>query len=264
MPYRLHLPDAGHAALDRLVDLGAIDVESIDERGVTALMPDGVPPDRVASVLARRDFSISAALGRDGGSIWVLKPRPIRVGSLTIALADADVESGAVKLFDSPVFGTGLHATTALCLEAVVDAFAVCPPDRVLDVGTGSGVLALAALRLGASCATAVDIDADAVRVAAANARLNGVRDRLRVIRGGPDALRGSWPLVLANVLAAPLIELAPALVTRVGHRGRLVLSGIPHSVTEEVARAYVRFGLRRLDTTSRGEWTALLLQASW
>src|SRR5689334_2341403 len=116
VPYRLHLPDAGHAALSRLVDLGALDVESDDERGLTALMPDGVPPDRVASVLARRDFSVSPAVGRDGGSVWVLTPRPFRIGPLTIAPDDADVDSGAIRLLESHVFGTGLHATTALCL----------------------------------------------------------------------------------------------------------------------------------------------------
>ena len=67
------------------------------------------------------------------------------------------------------------------------------------------------------------------------NARINALHDRLQLVRGGPEAVTGIWPLVLANVLAAPLIEMAPTLVRRVGHHGQLVLSGIPSSVEQEV-----------------------------
>jgi len=72
------------------------------------------------------------------------------------------------------------------------------------------------------------------------------------------------WPLVVANILAAPLIEMAPALVRRVGRRGRLVLSGIPSSVEPDVDQAYRRLGMRRVDVRSRAGWIALLMQASW
>jgi ribosomal protein L11 methylase PrmA len=83
-------------------------------------------------------------------------------------------------------------------------------------------------------------------------------------VRGGPDAVAGAWPLVVANLATAPLVELAPVLVRRVGHRGRLVLSGIPSSVEPEVDRAYRRLGLRRVRAQSRAGWSALVLQASW
>ena len=76
--------------------------------------------------------------------------------------------------------------------------------------------------------------------------------------------MTGTWPLVLANVLPAPLIEMAPALVRRVGHHGQLVLSGIPSSVERDVDQAYCRLGMRRVRAKSRAGWVALGLRASW
>jgi ribosomal protein L11 methyltransferase len=162
------------------------------------------------------------------------------------------------------VFGTGVHPTTRLCLDLLVELVTPEPPSSALDVGTGSGLLGIAALRLGVPRVTAIDVDLGAIHAAAENARLNGVRDRLDLTCGEPDALTGTWPLVLANILAAPLVELAPILVRRVAHRGRLVLSGIPQSVEADVRRAYVRLGMRCAATTARGGWIALVLQASW
>jgi ribosomal protein L11 methyltransferase len=140
----------------------------------------------------------------------------------------------------------------------------IAPPDAVLDVGTGSGVLALGALLLGVPRALGIDIDNEALRVAAANARLNDLEERLQLERGGPERVPGMWPLILANVLAAPLIEMAPALVRRVGNQGQLVLSGIPSSVEQDVDKAYRRLGMRRVRVRSRAGWVVLVLQASW
>jgi ribosomal protein L11 methyltransferase len=87
-------------------------------------------------------------------------------------------------------------------------------------------VLALGALMMGVPHALGIDLDEGALRVAAQNARINAMRERLRLARGGPDSVIGTWPLVVANVLAAPLIEMAPTLVRRVGRHGHLLLSG--------------------------------------
>jgi ribosomal protein L11 methyltransferase len=125
-------------------------------------------------------------------------------------------------------------------------------------------VLALAALMLGVPRALAIDIDGDALRAAASNARVNSLDDRLQVAHGGPATVSGTWPLVLANILAAPLIEMAPALVQRVGHHGQLVLSGIASSVAQEVEQAYCRLGMRRVRVTSRGGWVMIALRATW
>jgi ribosomal protein L11 methyltransferase len=149
--------------------------------------------------------------------IWLLNPRAVLIGSVVIAPPEVVAPPAAIRSTDSPAFGTGHHATTALCIEALEEALAMAVPESVLDVGTGSGVLALAALALGVAQAVGVDIDADALEVAAQNTRLNNRVDRLQLLLGGPDAVSGAWPLVLANVLAAPLIEMAPVLVRRVG-----------------------------------------------
>lgn len=266
MPYRVDLRHVSDAAFDRLVDLGALDAEVSREGAIAALIPDGVAPEQVAGALGVEvdDISVSPAAGRDAGSVWILSPRPIRIGRLLIVPADADAVPDALRLVDATAFGTGLHPTTALCLEALEDAVQVAAPDAVLDVGTGSGVLALAALRMGVPRALGIDIDDDALRVAAENARINALDDRLLLARGGPETVAGTWPLVLANVLAAPLIEMAPALVRRVGHQGQLVLSGIPSSVDRDVDEAYRHLGMRRLRMTSRAGWVTLILQPSW
>jgi ribosomal protein L11 methyltransferase len=131
-------------------------------------------------------------------------------------------------------------------------------------VGTGSGVLALAALTLGAARAMGVDVDAEALRVASENARLNGLSDRLQLLLGGPEATEETYPLVLANILAAPLVEMAPTLVRRVAHHGDLVLSGIPVSLENEVRKVYRDLGMHLVDVRSRAGWIAIILRASW
>jgi ribosomal protein L11 methyltransferase len=264
VPYRLDLSAAGNDALDRLIELGALDVEIAPAGGIAAVMPDAVAPGEVARTLGLERLVVSPAAGRDADSVWVLRTRPISVAGLRIVPAGADAESGALRLIDAAAFGTGLHPTTALCLEALREELAVAVPDAVLDVGTGSGVLALAALMMGVPRALGIDVDAAALDVARRNARLNGVGERVELALGGPEAVSGAWPLIAANVLAAPLIEMAPSLVQRLGHHGLLVLSGIPCSVEQEVEQAYRRLGLRRLRVMSRAGWIALVFQASW
>ena len=264
MPYRVDVPGAGDAVLDPLVELGALDVERLPGGGICALMPDAVAPEHMALALGVHDFSISPAIGRDAGSVWTLSPRQTRIGRLRIAPAHAGAEPGVLRLTDSPAFGTGLHPTTVMCLEAIEQALHPSPPGALLDVGTGSGVLALAALLMGVPRALGLDIDAEALRAAADNARLNALDRRLQLACGEPDAVAGSWPLVVANLLAASLVELAPVLVRRVAHHGRLVLSGIPSSVEPDVDRAYRRLGMKRVRGQSRGGWSAVVLQASW
>ena len=176
----------------------------------------------------------------DGG---VLSPRPTSIGHLRIVPAHSSPRSLAhSRLIDATAFGTGLHPTTVMCLEGRREVRSHRP--RCSTWEQVRGVLALAALMLGVPRALAIDIDDEALRVAAENARINGMDKRLQLTCGGPDAVTGTWPMVLANVLAAPLIEMAPALVRRVGHPRQLVLSGIPSSVERNVDQAYRRLGI--------------------
>ncbi len=144
-------------------------------------------------------------------------------------------------------FGTGSHPTTRLCLEWLREA--VSGGESVLDYGCGSGILAIAAAKLGAGSVVGTDIDPHALAASQANARANGVEARLvppdRLPAGGSD-------LVVANILAGPLVLLAPALAARTKPGGRIALSGILDAQADEVVAAYARwFTLavwRRLD----------------
>lgn len=265
MPYRIDVPRAPNDAVDLLIELGALDVDLARDGTLAALMPDDVAPESIVATLGISGaISVSPAVGRDADSVWILQPRPIQIGRLRIVSASSSAEPGTLRLVDSPAFGTGLHPTTALCLELLENAVGLAVPETVLDVGTGSGVLALAALAMGVPHATGTDIDDEALRVAAENARINDVEPRLVLARGGPEAVTGTFPLVLANVLAAPLIEMAPTLVRRVGHRGQLVLSGISSALEPDVDRAYRRLGLLRAEVMTRAGWMALAYRASW
>lgn len=140
----------------------------------------------------------------------------------------------ALRLDPGLAFGTGSHPTTRLCLEWLRETIA--RGDRVLDYGCGSGILAIAAARLGAGAVTGIDIDAQAVAASASNARANGVVATF----GPPDALApGAFDVVVANILANPLVLLAPALAQRVGAPGRIALSGILAGQADEVIAAY-------------------------
>jgi ribosomal protein L11 methyltransferase len=263
VPYRIDLSDPPENAFDRLVALGALDIEVV-RHGLAALLPDSVSPADLTSALGPIAIAVSPAIGRDDGSTWVISPRPVRAGGVLLVPAQLPAPAGALRLHDGPAFGTGLHATTALCLDALSEALDAGIPSRLLDVGTGSGVLALAALLRGVPRVVGLDIDPDALRVAAENARLNGLEERLRLVNGGPESVQGAWPIVLANLVAAPLIEMAPVLVRCVGPAGRLVLSGIPSSVAREVDQEYRRCGMRPGRSETRAGWTVLVLHAGW
>ena len=159
-----------------------------------------------------------------------------------------------VRLDPGLAFGTGTHATTALCLEWLDGT----PPTGldVLDYGCGSGILAIAALALGARQASAVDIDPQALRATRTNADRNGVGDRIEIATP-QDLGPAKFDCVIANILAGPLIELAPALACRSRPGGRIVLSGILRDQADGVLAAYAPW--YRLDSPrARDDWTLI------
>ncbi len=245
------------------MELGALDIEQFGE-GLAAILPDSVTQEMVAARFGNAALMISPAVAWDDGSVWVLSPQAVRVGGLLITPAGTAAFSGALQLTDSTAFGTGHHPTTALCLEALEEIIQQEHPECILDVGTGSGILALAALRMGVLRAVGVDIDANALKAAAENARLNQLSDRIELILGGPDLVKGNWPVVVANVLAAPLIEMAPILIQRLGKGAHLILSGIHSSLESEVRQAYQHLGIRRIDGKTLAGWTVLTARAPW
>ena len=258
MPYRIDIACPPPDALDVLVELGALDVEQLNG-GLAVIVPDDVTQERLAGALGRAVFTVSEAVGRDTDSVWLVSPQSVRAGGITLVSPEMAASSEVVRLTDSTAFGTGHHPTTALCIEALEEILAGERFDCVLDVGTGSGVLALAALKMGVERAVGVDIDADVLRVAAENARLNDLADRLQLRLGGPEVVSGQWPLVVANVLAAPLIEMAPVLVQRVRKGGWLVLSGIAGALEDEVRQAYRHCGMGCFEVRRRPGWRVLV-----
>lgn len=266
MPYRIDFAHADQAALLRILDLGPLDVDVRANEGGAAIMPDGVAPAEVARALGVPHVDVSATPGRDADSVWVLAPRVVGIGRVRLVPAAAvlPLEVGDVRLIDTPAFGTGLHATTTLCVALIDELLETMRVETMLDVGTGSGVLALAALTLGVPRAVAIDIDGPAAQTTLRNARVNALHSRMHVVQATIDALAGRWPLVVANVLAAPLVDMAPALARRVGHEGRLMLSGIPLAVQPDVERAYRRVGMHLTEVRTREGWVAMSLRASW
>lgn len=222
--------------------------------------------DRVARAL--RDAGVSAGGVRaapfediDWAEHWKRHFRPLRFGPLSIVpswLAESDAEDASTIIVDpSSAFGTGLHETTQLCIEYLLSLDALGGA-AVLDVGTGTGILAMAALKLGAARAVATDNDPEALRVAKENAERNALASALTLSDLPPDRLSERFPVVIANILAGPLCDMAPALAGRVAPGGRLALSGIMASQADDVIARYQAQGLVFEAVRSRGEWVLL------
>ncbi len=211
-----------------------------------ALFADTAEPAVLAATLAIVLGLPAAAIGvehvadRVWEREWLKDFRPMRFGR-RLWVCPAGQRPGhpvevALELDPGLAFGTGTHATTALCLEWLESRdLAGCV---LLDYGCGSGILALAALKLGAASATAFDIDPQALLATRENAARNGL-DRNLVVAGEYDAIEGVFDLVVANILAQPLIELAPALAARCRAGGALLLAGMLEPQGAEVAQAY-------------------------
>lgn len=156
-------------------------------------------------------------------------------------------------------FGTGSHATTRLCLEALAELYETAEgPQQVLDVGTGSGILAVAAALLGARQVLGCDIDETACEVALDNARQNGVAERVMVTLDPLESLEGKYEVVLANILAEENARLASDLVNHLTPGGTLILSGILQEKEPLVIDAFAGRGLTGPDIRRRDEWSCL------
>jgi ribosomal protein L11 methyltransferase len=200
----------------------------------------------------------------DWTDAWKAHYVPQRVGRVVVVPSWLDEPLGpgevAITLDPGMAFGTGLHPTTRGCLHLLQE---VAPmPSDVLDVGCGSGILALAALRLGAQRAVGFDTDPLAVTATRENAERNGLGHRLTAVAGTlPVSPEARHPLVLANLVAAVLVELAPRLAAHLAPGGVLLASGIIEPRAAEVIDAMRDVGLTVTDRRDDGEWVSLRLE---
>lgn len=166
-------------------------------------------------------------------------------------------EEVVVELDPGMAFGTGTHPTTQMCLLALEER--VRPGARVLDLGTGSGILAIAAAKLGAGRVLALDTDPQAVTVARENVHRNGVADRVRVARGSLAQAIGRFDLIMVNILAQVIVEmLEQGLARRLAPEGRMVVAGLLLGQEEEVRNAFQRSGLVMVGRRQIEDWVAL------
>jgi ribosomal protein L11 methyltransferase len=276
-------PEAIEEALANFLwELGALGVVGEQAPGQESRLRAFFPPDTAASIGARVEDYVAGlrALGfpappapvlsrladMDWGEAWRAHFRPLPVGRrLLIAPPwEATPTSKRVLIVIDPgrAFGTGHHATTAGCLESLEDIVERDAPCAVIDLGTGSGILAIAATRLGVPTVLAVDDDPDALVCAAANASLNGVSDRVRLLQGDAAAVDAEpVGLVLANLLSAAHLRLGPAYARYVSPGGGLVLGGILDAEASAVSGAVAAHGFVPAGTHSSEGWSTVVMR---
>ena len=192
---------------------------------------------------------------------WRKYYHPLEIGKrLAVVPSWQEYDTDRVKLVLDPglAFGTGGHETTSLCMEALDER--VKGGERVLDIGTGSGILAIAALKLGAAVAEGVDIDPVAVRTAGENAALNGVQDKLTVLVGDlSDKASGKYNIITANIVANAILSLAPAVPGLMADGATFIASGIIDSRKDEVIAGLEKAGLAVVEVKEKRGWECIV-----
>ena len=219
---------------------------------------------------------------KDWAEAWKQQYHLQRIGQRTVIVPAWETHSPepgeiTIRLEPGMAFGTGLHPTTRLCLRALENS--LIPGSDVLDVGTGSGVLSIAAAKLGARSVLALDADWAAVTAARENMVMNGVGEQVAVrhgtlpgggsvprhfVEGGALELldRGHFDLILINILAPVILSLTPSLAERLAPAGRVIAAGLIESQEPEVREAFRNQGLVILERTQEKDWVALV--AGW
>lgn len=281
------LSECGVTIENLSVDTFSIDtIEDSPVKSVKAYFPaDQTLDDKVAQVAAFLDGIAPSCPGfqfrnpgvnlireEDWANTWKEHFKPSRIGMRLVIKPTwedftAQADDLIIELDPGMAFGTGTHATTRLCLEsmerifsrtATDDAGKLIVPAEILDVGTGSGVLAIAAAKLGASRVVAIDIDPEAVAVARENLAQNRIGPSVTVNSEPLTDIPGSYDIVLANILAEELVRLGRELFERVRPHGYLILSGILTEKEELVRDGFAPFSLTLVDITREAEWSCL------
>jgi len=260
-------------------DLGCTGVVSEDfqDRSLRAYMPFPDDPDQVRTRVNvfLRDLKdifpdlppFKATFNRIGNQDWGLSWRrffhPERVAPGLMVFPEwepvpASVDGHVIRIDPGPAFGTGQHSTTGMCLEAM-ERFCPARPWSLLDVGTGSGILAIYGAKLGARIIEALDIDPEALRWAKRNIRLNGLEGAIQLSSRPLKDIDTSFSLVAANLILHEILTLLPLFPRLLDMEGRLILSGILRSQVQEVERSASEQGLCADQTLHREEWACMV-----
>ena len=258
--------------VEQIAHVDLIEQELLDKPRDTVIIhlyvqPEAQPAETIALLEARLDeakiartIETEGVQQEDWQNGWRKYYHPMEIGKrLAVVPSWQEYETDRVKLVLDPglAFGTGGHETTSLCMEALDEKIA--GGERVLDIGTGSGILAIAALKLGAAVAEGVDIDPVAVRTAGENAALNGVADKLTVLVGDlSDKASGKYDVVVANIVANAIISLAPAVPALMKDGGCFIASGIIDTRKDEVIAALQAAGLRVTNVVEKRGWECI------
>lgn len=232
--------------------------------------------DACRAIMETEAPGLSAGVDKLEDKDWVLeslKGLPaVEAGPFFVAGAHelAHYSGGRIKLWieAGPAFGTGHHGTTKGCLVALSQLARRRKLGKVLDLGTGTGVLAIAAMKLGAHSAIGTDIDAQSVWVSYENAYNNRMDHRLKLAVADGARLKlvrddAPYDLIMANILARPLVSLAPDIVSLVKPGGYVILSGLLNHQRPQVIGAYAGRKLNLVDRLKFGAWSTLVFQKS-
>lgn len=215
--------------------------------------------------LGSLELGLSTVADREWAEYWKRFYKPLRLGRRLVVRPSWEPYQPApddlvIDLDPGLAFGTGSHESTALCAELLERWYTGGP---VLDVGTGSGILAIAAAKLGAERVLALDIDPLAVRTAAENVAINGLKQHITVRQGNLlEGVEGRWDLALANILADVIIDLAEPMLAHIKPGGLFICSGIILERAPDVERAVTALGYTLAEALHRGEWIAYAWRA--
>ena len=233
--------------------------------------------DRIASIEAElrrlRGMDLGLDLGKlthldnvvaeqDWTESWKAAFRPFRLGEHMIikpSWENCETQPGdhIIEIDPGMAFGTGTHETTGMCVE-LIEKY-VQPGQRAIDIGTGTGILAIAAAHMGAKPVLATDLDSVAVRVAAENVKINGFEDIITCRHGDLlDAVDEVGEVVIANIIADVIIMLAASVRKHIAEKGIFICSGIANNRKDDVLAALNEAGYEVMDVLSKGEWTAI------
>lgn len=214
--------------------------------------------------------SVRSPVAPDYHRAWLERLEPVQLtpGLVLCPLGkdpDPSFRGRKLSFVPQPSFGSGEHETTRLMARAIEGFFENLSEEErartsVLDVGTGTGVLALVALASGADHVVATDIDATSIEAARENARQNGMLEKLTLVSGSLPASAEQFSLVLANIDRNTLLRLTPELASKVRGAGTLMLTGILHEDVSEVEAGYLGFGFVRKELTTGSEFSQLVL----